>query len=187
MSLTGKKALVTGRKPRDRRAIAQTLAAEGRRGDPLGNQPTGRRTSSWRTRKGARPSRSRLAAGTPPLFRLRLRGQRRNSAASTSSSTMPASFGWANSRTFRSPTSMRCSMSTMGAQIVVSKAALADLGDGGRIIAIGSDFADRVPAWCSRLCRDEVALTAFTKKLARELDQKRMLWTSCSRVLSTPT
>jgi 3-oxoacyl-[acyl-carrier protein] reductase len=54
------------------------------------------------------------------------------------------------------------------AQIVASKAALTHLGKGGRIITIGSYFADRVPA------ATKSALVAFTKALARELGPKEI-------------
>ena len=58
----------------------------------------------------------------------------------------------------------------MRAQIIASKAALAHLGKGGRIITIGSYFADRVPApVLSVYAATKSALTAFTKALAREL------------------
>ena len=55
--------------------------------------------------------------------------------------------------------------------IVASKAAIAHLGKGGRIINIGSFFADRVPggAGLSVYALSKSALTAFTKGLAREL------------------
>jgi 3-oxoacyl-[acyl-carrier protein] reductase len=59
------------------------------------------------------------------------------------------------------------------AQIIASKAALAHLGKGGRIITIGSYFADRVPASVlSVYAATKSALTAFTKGLARELGPK---------------
>jgi 3-oxoacyl-[acyl-carrier protein] reductase len=59
------------------------------------------------------------------------------------------------------------------AQIVASKAALSHLGKGGRIITIGSYFADRVPASVlSVYAATKSALTAFTKGLARELGPK---------------
>src|SRR5262245_49663320 len=50
------------------------------------------------------------------------------------------------------------------APIVASKAALAHLGKGGRIISIGSYFADRVPAAVLGIyAASKSALTAFTK------------------------
>jgi len=57
------------------------------------------------------------------------------------------------------------------APIVASKAAIAHLGKGGRIINIGSFFADRVPggAGLSVYAMSKSALTAFSKGLAREL------------------
>jgi 3-oxoacyl-[acyl-carrier protein] reductase len=57
------------------------------------------------------------------------------------------------------------------APIVASKAAIAHLGKGGRIISIGSFFADRVPggAGLPVYALSKSALTAFTKGLAREL------------------
>nr|WP_211274080.1 SDR family oxidoreductase [Neoasaia chiangmaiensis] len=57
------------------------------------------------------------------------------------------------------------------APIVASKAAIPHLGKGGRIISIGSFFADRVPggAGLSVYALSKSALTAFTKGLAREL------------------
>jgi 3-oxoacyl-[acyl-carrier protein] reductase len=59
------------------------------------------------------------------------------------------------------------------AQIIASKAALAHLGKGGRIITIGSYFADRVPtSVLSVYAATKSALTAFTKALARELGPK---------------
>jgi 3-oxoacyl-[acyl-carrier protein] reductase len=59
--------------------------------------------------------------------------------------------------------------------IVASKAALAHLGKGGRIINIGSYFADRVPASVLGLySASKSALTAFTKGLARELAAKEV-------------
>jgi 3-oxoacyl-[acyl-carrier protein] reductase len=61
------------------------------------------------------------------------------------------------------------------AQIVASKAALAHLGKGGRIIIIGSYFADRVPApVLSVYAATKSALVAFTKGLARELGPKEI-------------
>jgi 3-oxoacyl-[acyl-carrier protein] reductase len=57
--------------------------------------------------------------------------------------------------------------------IVASKAALAHLGKGGRIINIGSYFADRVPASVLGIySASKSALSAFTKGLARELASK---------------
>jgi 3-oxoacyl-[acyl-carrier protein] reductase len=54
--------------------------------------------------------------------------------------------------------------------IVASQAALAHLGKGGRIITIGSYFADRVPAPVLTVySATKSALVAFTKGLAREL------------------
>ena len=61
------------------------------------------------------------------------------------------------------------------APIVASKAALAHLGKGGRIITIGSYFADRVPASVlSVYAASKSALIAFTKGLARELGPKEI-------------
>lgn len=54
--------------------------------------------------------------------------------------------------------------------IVASKAALPHLGKGGRIITIGSYFADRVPSPVLGVyAATKSALAAFTKALAREL------------------
>jgi len=54
--------------------------------------------------------------------------------------------------------------------IVASKAALAHLAKGGRIITIGSYFADRVPAPVLTVySASKSAMIAFTKGLAREL------------------
>ena len=61
------------------------------------------------------------------------------------------------------------------APIVASKAALAHLAKGGRIITIGSFFADRVPASVlSVYAGSKSALVAFTKGLARELGPKEI-------------
>jgi 3-oxoacyl-[acyl-carrier protein] reductase len=61
------------------------------------------------------------------------------------------------------------------APIVASKAALAHLTKGGRIITIGSFFADRVPASVlSVYAGSNSALVAFTKGLARELGPKEI-------------
>jgi 3-oxoacyl-[acyl-carrier protein] reductase len=61
------------------------------------------------------------------------------------------------------------------AQIIASKAALAHLGKGGRIITIGSYFADRVPApVLSVYAATKSALVAFTKGFARELGPKEI-------------
>jgi 3-oxoacyl-[acyl-carrier protein] reductase len=61
------------------------------------------------------------------------------------------------------------------AQIIASKAALAHLGRGGRIITIGSYFADRVPASVLTVySATKAALAAFTKGLARELGPKEI-------------
>jgi 3-oxoacyl-[acyl-carrier protein] reductase len=61
------------------------------------------------------------------------------------------------------------------AQIIASKAALAHLGKGGRIITIGSYFADRVRApVLSVYAATKSALIAFTKGLARELGPKEI-------------
>jgi 3-oxoacyl-[acyl-carrier protein] reductase len=57
--------------------------------------------------------------------------------------------------------------------IVASKAALAHLGKGGRIISIGSLFAERVPSSVVGVyAGSKSALVAFTKGLARELGPK---------------
>jgi NAD(P)-dependent dehydrogenase (short-subunit alcohol dehydrogenase family) len=59
--------------------------------------------------------------------------------------------------------------------IVASKAALAHLTKGGRIITIGSYFADRVPApILGMYAASKSALIAFTKALARELGPKEV-------------
>jgi 3-oxoacyl-[acyl-carrier protein] reductase len=57
------------------------------------------------------------------------------------------------------------------APIIASQAAISHLGQGGRIINIGSFFADRVPggAGLPVYALSKSALTAFTKGLAREL------------------
>jgi NAD(P)-dependent dehydrogenase (short-subunit alcohol dehydrogenase family) len=61
------------------------------------------------------------------------------------------------------------------APIVASKAALAHLKKGGRIITIGSFFADRVPApVLSVYAGSKSALVAFTKGLARELGPREI-------------
>jgi 3-oxoacyl-[acyl-carrier protein] reductase len=61
------------------------------------------------------------------------------------------------------------------AQIIASKAALAHLSTGGRIITLGSYFADRVPASVlSVYAATKSALVAFTKGLARELGPKEI-------------
>jgi 3-oxoacyl-[acyl-carrier protein] reductase len=61
------------------------------------------------------------------------------------------------------------------AQIIASKAALAHLGKCGRIITIGSYFADRVPASVLTVySATKAALAAFTKGLARELGPKEI-------------
>jgi 3-oxoacyl-[acyl-carrier protein] reductase len=59
--------------------------------------------------------------------------------------------------------------------IVASKAALAHLTNGGRIITIGSYFADRVPAPVLTVySASKSAMVAFTKGLARELGPKKI-------------
>jgi NAD(P)-dependent dehydrogenase (short-subunit alcohol dehydrogenase family) len=59
--------------------------------------------------------------------------------------------------------------------IVASKSALPHLGKGGRIITIGSFFADRVPSpVLSVYAASKSALVAFTKGLARELGPKEV-------------
>jgi NAD(P)-dependent dehydrogenase (short-subunit alcohol dehydrogenase family) len=61
------------------------------------------------------------------------------------------------------------------APIVASKAALPHLGKGGRIISIGSYFADRVPAPILGVyAASKSALIAFTKALARELGPREV-------------
>jgi 3-oxoacyl-[acyl-carrier protein] reductase len=61
------------------------------------------------------------------------------------------------------------------AQIIASKAALAHLTKGGRIIIIGSYFADRVPTPILGVyAATKSALVAFTKALARELGPKEI-------------
>jgi NAD(P)-dependent dehydrogenase (short-subunit alcohol dehydrogenase family) len=59
--------------------------------------------------------------------------------------------------------------------IIASQSALPHLGKGGRIISIGSFFADRVPApVLSVYAASKSALVAFTKGLARELGPKEV-------------
>jgi len=59
--------------------------------------------------------------------------------------------------------------------IVASKAALPHLGKGGRIITIGSYFADRVPASVIGVyAATKSALVAFNKGLARELGPREI-------------
>jgi len=59
--------------------------------------------------------------------------------------------------------------------IVASKSALPHLSKGGRIITIGSFFADRVPSSAlSVYAASKSALVAFTKGLARELGPKEV-------------
>lgn len=59
--------------------------------------------------------------------------------------------------------------------IVASKAALPHLGKGGRIITIGSYFADRVPASVLGIyAATKSALVGFNKALARELGPKEI-------------
>jgi 3-oxoacyl-[acyl-carrier protein] reductase len=59
--------------------------------------------------------------------------------------------------------------------IVASKAALAHLPKGGRIITIGSYFADRVPTPILGVyAATQSALAAFTKALARELGPREI-------------
>jgi NAD(P)-dependent dehydrogenase (short-subunit alcohol dehydrogenase family) len=59
--------------------------------------------------------------------------------------------------------------------IVASKSALAHLPKGGRIVTIGSFFADRVPSSVlSVYAASKSALVAFTKGLARELGPKEI-------------
>ncbi len=61
------------------------------------------------------------------------------------------------------------------APIIASKAALAHLNKGGRIITIGSYFADRVPASILGVySASKSALVALTKGLARELGPKEI-------------
>jgi NAD(P)-dependent dehydrogenase (short-subunit alcohol dehydrogenase family) len=61
------------------------------------------------------------------------------------------------------------------APMVASKAALPHLGKRGRIITIGSFFADRVPSpVLSVYAASKSALVAFTKGLARELGPKEI-------------
>jgi NAD(P)-dependent dehydrogenase (short-subunit alcohol dehydrogenase family) len=61
------------------------------------------------------------------------------------------------------------------APIVASKAALPHLAKGGRIITIGSYFADRVPASVLGVyATTKSAMVAFTKALARELGPKEV-------------
>jgi 3-oxoacyl-[acyl-carrier protein] reductase len=62
------------------------------------------------------------------------------------------------------------------APIVASKAAIAHLDRGGRIINIGSFFADKVPggAGLSVYAMTKSALTAFTQGLARELGPREI-------------
>ena len=61
------------------------------------------------------------------------------------------------------------------APIVASKAALAHLPKGGRIITIGSYFADRVPSPALGVyAATKSALLAFTKALAREVGAREI-------------
>jgi NAD(P)-dependent dehydrogenase (short-subunit alcohol dehydrogenase family) len=54
--------------------------------------------------------------------------------------------------------------------VIASKAALAHLGDGGRIISIGSYFGERVPfSILGVYAMTKSALSSFTKGLAREV------------------
>jgi 3-oxoacyl-[acyl-carrier protein] reductase len=60
------------------------------------------------------------------------------------------------------------------APIVASKAAIPHLGQGGRIISVGSFFADKVPggAGLPVYALSKSALTAFSQGLARELGSR---------------
>jgi 3-oxoacyl-[acyl-carrier protein] reductase len=61
------------------------------------------------------------------------------------------------------------------APIIASKASLPHLGKGGRIITIGSYFADRVPSPVLGVyAATKSAMLAFTKALARELGPKEV-------------
>jgi 3-oxoacyl-[acyl-carrier protein] reductase len=61
------------------------------------------------------------------------------------------------------------------APVIASRAAIPHLGKGGRIINIGSYFADRVPAPGIHVyAMSKSALTAFTKGLARELGPREI-------------
>src|SRR3978361_1057475 len=61
------------------------------------------------------------------------------------------------------------------APILASKAALPHLGKGGRIITVGSYFADRVPSpVLGMYAASKSALVGFTKALARELGPKEI-------------
>ena len=54
--------------------------------------------------------------------------------------------------------------------LVASQAALAYMGSGGRIISIGSSFAQRVPyGGVTLYAMSKSALIGFTKGLAREV------------------
>ncbi|MFD4840684.1 3-oxoacyl-ACP reductase family protein [Achromobacter sp. NPDC058515] len=60
-----------------------------------------------------------------------------------------------------------------GAVFVASQAALAHMGSGGRIISIGSCFAQRVPyGGVTLYAMSKSALIGFTKGLAREVGQR---------------
>ena len=63
------------------------------------------------------------------------------------------------------------------APIIASKAAIPHLGQGGRVINIGSFFADRVPggAGLPVYALSKSALSAFTKGLARELGPRDII------------
>jgi 3-oxoacyl-[acyl-carrier protein] reductase len=61
------------------------------------------------------------------------------------------------------------------APVAASRAAIAHLGKGGRIISVGSYFADRVPsAGLHVYAMTKSALIAFTKGLARELGSREI-------------
>ena len=74
------------------------------------------------------------------------------------------------------------------AQIIASKAALAHLSKGGRIITIGSYFADRVPASVLSVYAATKAARPLSQKDWRESSApKRSRPTWCSPAPSTPT